>query len=60
MRHETWSYSSLLGLVNAQCIMHKEFQLYDFLMFDSTLVINQYIIPKVKQPIVFHFEAYSV
>jgi len=40
--------------------MHKEFQLYDFLMFDSTLVINQYIIPKVKQPIVFHFEAYSV
>jgi len=40
VREETWSCSRLLGLVIAQCITHKVFQLYDVLRFDSTVVIN--------------------
>jgi len=40
VREETWSYSRLLGLVNAQCIMHKVFQLCDVLRFDSTVFID--------------------
>jgi len=37
---------AVLALVNAQCVMHIVFQLYDILRFDSAVVINQYIIPK--------------
>jgi len=36
--------------------MHVVFQLYDVLRFDSTVFINaliQYVIPKVKQPIIW-------
>jgi len=42
--------------------MHIVFQLHDVLRFDSTVVINvlvNIIIPKVKQPIFFNFEACS-
>jgi len=39
--HGTWSYSSLLGLANAQSIMYiQRFKLYDIRRFDSTVVIN--------------------
>jgi len=40
VRQETWSYSSLRGLVNAQSIVHITCQLSDVLRFDFTVAIN--------------------
>jgi len=48
VREEMWSYSSLLGLVNAQSIMHIAFQCYDVLRFDSTVVI--YVLINISSP----------
>jgi len=52
---------AVIGLVNAQSIMHIVFQLY-VLRFDSTVVINILInisSPKLNNQIFFHFEALS-
>jgi len=48
---------AVLALVNAQCVMHIVFQLYDILRFGSTVVINQYIIPKSETTIFFKFRS---
>jgi len=48
VRQEMWSYSSLLGLVNAQSIMHITFQFLDILRFDSTVVI--YVVINISSP----------
>jgi len=39
---------TVLGLVNAQSIMHVTFQLYDVLRFDSTVVI--YALINISSP----------
>jgi len=60
VRQEMYSYSSLLGLVSAQSLMHITFQFYDVLRFDSTVVI--YVLvnissPKLNNQIFQNFEA---
>jgi len=60
VRQETWS--SVLGLVNAQSIMYIPFQFYDVFRFDSTVVI--YILinissPKLNIQFFLNFEAQS-
>jgi len=60
VRQETWSYSRLLGLVNAQSIMHITFQLYHVLRFDSAVVTCVRIngsSPKLNNQIFKNFEA---
>jgi len=57
VRQEMWSYSSLLGLVNAQSITHIMFQLYDVVRFDSTVVTYLTIsYPKLNNQFFFNFE----
>jgi len=51
---------TVLGLVNAQCVMHIMFQLHGVLRFDYAVVINLLInisSPKLNNQFFFNFEA---
>jgi len=53
---------TVLVLVNAQSIMNIVFELYEFLRFDSTVIINiliNILSPKLNNQIFFPFEAKS-
>jgi len=48
-RQETWSYSTVLSLVNALSVMYIVLYLYDVPRFDSTVALNVLYLPNISR-----------